>query len=170
METKDLIIDKGKMEDAKAMHYNLWKHKESAKYVLWSVTTTIEEAENRLKRWIEWQKEHMQWLVYDKVSKEAIGYASIEEIGPNKYGDIGIAIGKEYTGKGLGSQILEFLLSYIKNLGAKEVEYSFLSGNIASQKLAEKYGFKYVKTEKRIRNWDNKEFDELIYTLEFKGE
>lgn len=38
IETKDLIIDKAKQSDWKDMYYNVWRHPETAKYMMWSVT------------------------------------------------------------------------------------------------------------------------------------
>ena len=34
LETKDLILKKAEFEDWKTIYYNLWRHKESAKYML----------------------------------------------------------------------------------------------------------------------------------------
>ena len=36
LETKDLILDKGKIEDWKALYENVWKHEETARYMMWS--------------------------------------------------------------------------------------------------------------------------------------
>ncbi|MFQ6724252.1 MAG: GNAT family N-acetyltransferase [Clostridia bacterium] len=166
-ETKDLIIKKGKIEDAYNMHKNFWSQEESAKYMLWTVTKTVEDSKTKLSRWLEWQKEHTQWLIYEKSTGEAIGFVGFDEIGENKFGNIGLGIGSSYVGKGYGTQVMNVILDYIKSLGAREVEYSHLSGNIPSQKLAEKLGFKYMRKEKRVREWDKQEFDELFYTLNF---
>lgn len=38
LETKDLILKKAEFEDWKTIYYNLWRHKESAKYMLWQPT------------------------------------------------------------------------------------------------------------------------------------
>ena len=42
LETKDLILKKAEFEDWKTIYYNLWRHKESAKYMLWQPTETDE--------------------------------------------------------------------------------------------------------------------------------
>lgn len=44
LETKDLIIKKAEQKDWWDMYYNLWSHSESAKYMLWNVTASEEEA------------------------------------------------------------------------------------------------------------------------------
>ena len=50
LETKDLILKKAEFEDWKTIYYNLWRHKESAKYMLWQPTETDEDAKDRMKR------------------------------------------------------------------------------------------------------------------------
>ena len=45
LETKDLILKKAEFEDWKTIYYNLWRHKESAKYMLWQPTETDEADE-----------------------------------------------------------------------------------------------------------------------------
>ena len=47
LETKDLILKKAEFDDWKAIYHNLWRHKESAKYMLWSLTETDEVAKDR---------------------------------------------------------------------------------------------------------------------------
>ncbi len=39
IETKDLILDKAKFSDWKEMYYNVWSQPESAKYMVWDITT-----------------------------------------------------------------------------------------------------------------------------------
>lgn len=46
LETKDLILKKAEFEDWKTIYYNLWRHKESAKYMLWQPTETDEDAKD----------------------------------------------------------------------------------------------------------------------------
>lgn len=167
-ETKDLIIKKGSNDDLNDMYKNIWSKQESAKYMLWKVCQTLEDAKVRLDKWLQRQVGYDEWFVYEKVSNQAIGFCSINRIGENKFGDIGIGLGQDYVSKGYGSQILEFLISFAKDRGAQCIEYSYMDGNDISRRLATKYGFKYLKTQKRVRSWDNKEFDEVFYVLEIK--
>ena len=169
-ETKDLIIKKGSIDDVYDMYENLWSSYKSSKYMLWRVSENIDQAKERIVKWLERQKDYDEWFVYEKSTNRAIGFASINKIEENRFGNIGIGLGEKYTTKGYGSQILEFLIDFARNKGAKIIEYSYINGNVASQKLAEKYGFKYFKTDKRVRNWDSKEFDEVFYILELEKE
>lgn len=56
LETKDLILKKAEFEDWKTIYYNLWRHKESAKYMLWQPTETDEDAKDRMKRTIAFEE------------------------------------------------------------------------------------------------------------------
>ena len=50
IETEDLILSKGKYDDWKDIFENLWRHEESAKYMLWTTVKTEEKAKERKGR------------------------------------------------------------------------------------------------------------------------
>lgn len=79
METKDLLLGKAKYEDWESIYRNVWSRPETAKYTLWKVTTDEEGAREWIKRSIAWQENHDAWLVYEKASGQAVGFAGIEE-------------------------------------------------------------------------------------------
>lgn len=99
LETKDLIIDKAKPSDWEAMYRNVWSHPESAKYMYWSITNNEEDAKARILRTIEFQKTHDTYLVYEKTTGEAIGFAGVENISPERYEETGICLGPRFVGK-----------------------------------------------------------------------
>ncbi len=66
IETEDLFLKKGKFDDWKDIFENLWRYQESARYMLWTAIKTEDEARERMKRVIEWQKNHLEYLVYEK--------------------------------------------------------------------------------------------------------
>jgi len=132
-ETKDLLLDKAKPSDWVAMYKNVWSQSESAKYMAWRVTTNEDEAKIRMQKTIEFQKTNDTYLVYEKVSGEAIGFAGIEQLGPYTYQEAGICLGPKFVGKGYGKQIVMQLIQYCKKeLGAKEFIYSTRDNNEAS--------------------------------------
>ena len=101
-ETKDLFLDKAKPSDWVAMYKNVWSQPESAKYMAQRVTTSEDEAKIRMQKTIEFQKTHDTYLIYEKVSGEAIGFAGIEQLGPYTYQEAGICLGPKFVGKGYG--------------------------------------------------------------------
>ncbi len=162
METADIILGKAKFEDWAAMYRNVWSRSETAKYMVWRVTASAEDAKARMLRTIEYQKEHDTYLVYSKKSGEAIGFAGIEKTAPDVYSETGIALCPEYVGIGYGKQILRLLTEYCAAHGGKEFWYSCRSENAAAKGLALSMGFEYVRSEERTdpRN-------EEPYKLEF---
>lgn len=136
METKDLLLRKAKPKDWEAMYRNVWSRPETARFMQWRITTSAADARARMERTIAWQRDHDTYLVYEKASGQAIGFAGVEEIAPHIYQDASIALGPEYVGKGYGKQILRLLLDYCANtLGGAEFYYSTQSANQASRAL-----------------------------------
>ena len=133
IETESLILDKAKYSDWKEMYCNVWSQSESAKYMAWNITTSEENAKMRIMKTIAFQKEHDTYLVYEKSSGKAIGFAGVEKIEPYIYQETGICLGPDYVGKGFGKQILQGLILYCKEeFSAKEFIYSPREENRAS--------------------------------------
>ena len=142
--TKDLILKKAEFEDWKTIYYNLWRHKESAKYMLWQPTETDEDAKDRMKRTIAFEEKpenKYALFVYLKKTGEAIGFAGMRELEPGIYEETGIALGLEFVRKGYGRQILTALLGEAGKLGAKEFHACNRTGNAASRALQLSCGF-----------------------------
>ena len=150
METNDLLLKKATPEDWEAMYRNVWSRPEAARYMQWQITTSAVDAQARMARTIAWQTNHDTYLVYEKSSDQAIGFAGVEEIAPQIYQDASIALGPEYVGKGYGKQILQLLLKHCATtLGGKEFYYSTRSVNQASRALARSCGFSYHHSEEK---------------------
>ncbi len=77
IETKDLVLDKAKFSDWEDMYKNVWSHPESARYMSWKVIKNEEDAKVRILKTIETQKTHDTYLVYEKASGQAIGFAGV---------------------------------------------------------------------------------------------
>ena len=150
LETDDLLLKKAEFEDWRAMYRNVWSRPETAEFMAWRVTENETDAKGRIQRTIKYQKTHDTYLVYEKKSGQAIGFAGVEEIRPHIYQDASIALGPEYVGKGYGKQILQRLLKYCRSLGGKEFYYSTRAKNTASKALALSCGFTYQRTEQKI--------------------
>lgn len=123
IETQSLILDKAKFSDWKEMYDNVLSRPESARYMAWDIVTSEEDARIRIRKTITFQKEHDTYLVYEKSSGRAIGFAGVEEIEPYIYQETGICLGPDYVGKGFGKQILQGLIQYCKEeYGAREFQ------------------------------------------------
>lgn len=163
LETKDLILKKAIMEDVNDMYRNIWSEEESARYMLWTPTKSMEEAKERMSKTIEFQKDRIAYCVYEKQSGQAIGFAGMKEIDDGVYEDSGIGIGTKFVGRGYGKQILMALVDYcFKELEAIRIVCSCRTENIASKKMQLSGGFKYSYSQAKIDKRNG-----LGYTLDF---
>ncbi len=166
IETESLILDRAKFSDWKEMYRNVWSQPESARYMAWSITTSEEAAKIRIVKTIAFQKEHDTYVVYEKSSGKAIGFAGVEKLEPCIYQEAGICLGPNYVGKGFGRQILQGLIQYCKEqFGAKEFIYSTRDENTASNRLAKSFGFLLISSAAKIDSKDGHSYNLLQYSL-----
>ena len=163
METEDIILGKAKYEDWTSIYRNVWSRPETAEYMVWKVTADEDGARERIQRTIAWQETHDAWLVYERGSGQAIGFAGVEETEPHIYHETGIALGPEYVGRGYGKQILRLLMEYCISLGGKKFYYSTRAGNLASRALALSCGLTYQHSERRTDQCSGKTYELEIY-------
>lgn len=165
IETKNLILKEYDEKYVLKAHKNFFSSQVTARYVLWKPTENIEEVKNKIEYWVNEIKLSIFWMIHKKDTDEPIGFVAAHEISPNIYGNVGISIGENYIGKGYGSEVLKALIEYVKSVGGKEIHYSHFKENEASKRLALKYGFEAYREDKRVRRYDNKEFEEVFYVL-----
>lgn len=164
IETKDLILDKAKFSDWEDMYRNVWSRSECNRYMTWRLTENENDAKIKIRKVIEWQKDHDTYIVYEKSGGRAIGYAGVAMVEPYVYEDASICLGADYIGKGFGKQILAGLIRYVKEeYGAKEFRYSTREKNTASRKLAEAFGFVMFDSEIKTDERDGQTYTLLKY-------
>ena len=151
IETKDLILRKAVFEDWRDMYENVWSREETARHMLWSVTRSEEEARDRMNRTIAYQSKcPYGFIVCEKNSGKAIGFAGMTEIEPGVFEDTGVALGPEYVGKGYGKQILTALAeTAFAGWNASRIICSCRAQNEASRRLQLACGFTFSHTEDR---------------------
>ena len=166
IETEDLFLKKAEFDDWEDMFENIWRHEESAQYMLWTTIKTEDKARERMRRVMEWQKNHLEYLIYEKKSGQAIGFAGMEEVEARSYKDTGIAIGPEFVGQGYGKQILTALVkeSFLVR-GAEKFICSCRSENTASKKMLLSCGFMYCYSENRVDRRNGKDYILEFYEL-----
>ena len=166
IETESLILDKAKFSDWKEMYDNVWSQPESAKYMAWNITTSKADAKIKNRKTIAFQKAHDTYLVYEKASGKAIGFAGVEKTGPYLYQEMGICLGPNYVRRGFGKQILKALIQYCKEeFGAKEFICFAREENIASNLLVKSLGFTVVSSEMKTDTRDGHRYHLLQYSL-----
>lgn len=162
-ETAHLIMKHPVFSDWKAMLRNVWQHSETARYMLWDVTTTETAAKERMERSIRYQQGKPCWFVYEKESGAPIGFAGMCQSENGIYEDTGIALGPDYVGKGYGKEILNLLTEIARtDYAAKQFIASCRSENRASRGMILGCGFRFIRQENRIDPRNNQP-----YVLEF---
>ncbi len=170
METKDLLLKKARFEDWEDLYRNAWSREETARYMLWTVTRSEEEARTRMERTVRFQQEHEAWTVYEKQSGKAIGWGGMLEVEEGVYEDCGVAVGPEFVGRGYGKQILAALTERaFETLGAKAFIVSCRRENAPSRGMILACDFTFTHTEEREDPRSGEAYTLEFYRLE-KGE
>ncbi len=167
IETAGLVLKKASFEDWRSIWTNLWRHGESARYMLWSPTENEDEAKARMERTIAFEASHpYALLVYEKLSGECIGFAGMEETDPGVFEDMGVALGPDYVGRGYGKQVLTALVRYaFDTLGGRKFICTARRENTASIALQRACGFAYSRSEKRTDPRNGEDYTLDLYEL-----
>ena len=92
------------------------------------ITLTEEEETTILKNW-EAQPNKLLLLAF------------AEHLKTQHRGRFGISVKQDYWGSGIGSLLLQEILSFAKKNGIKQIELGVYSDNLRAQKLYERFGF-----------------------------
>lgn len=167
METKDLILAKAKPDDWRDLYENVWSRPETARWMLWSVTRSEDEARDRMARTVRWQQTHEAYTVYLKSTGRAIGFAGFLQIDAETCEDTGVALGPDYVRRGYGTQIVRALCERAKTAcGAKVFVASAREQNAASRGLIESLGFRQTGIEDRVDDRDGSPYRLVFYRKE----
>ena len=120
-----------------------------------------------LKNYIKYHLDSNNYLcgIFKKSNDMHVGNVLLSRIDTsNENCDIGIFIGKEFWGEGIGTSAVILLSDYAFNvLGMHKVIAGVVKENIGSSKLFEKAGFKLDGIKKEEFKMGNKFLDHLHY-------
>jgi len=148
IETKRLILRVPEMKDAKDIRENInnlnvtkWLLVVPYPYSLKDAKDYIKKAKDKLKKRI---KEGYNFSIELKSEKKVIGGIGMHHVNNfSKTAEVGYWLGEKYWKNGYGSEALSTLLKLAFNkLKLRRVYADVFSGNPASGKLLEKFGFK----------------------------
>ena len=152
---KRICLRKAREADALPMMQNVWSDENVYRWMLFQPTFTEEDALDRCRRSMQYQKDHFAWFVALQSTGEAIGYCGLKENEPGHFEESGICIAANLQGQGLGKEILALLLELaFDRLGATDFRYGYFDGNEKSKKLSEHFGFRYEYDYEMTRPWD----------------
>ena len=167
LEGRNIRLRKAREDDHLSMLKHVWGDEAVYRWMLYRPTTTEEDALDRCRRSMDYQKEHYAWFAALKETDEAIGLCAIRENGPGHFEESGICIGAAFQGKGYGKESVALLLELIfTHLGAEDCRYGYFRDNERSRRVAEYFGFRHDKTYEMTRPWDGevKTIDSCILT------
>lgn len=96
------------------------------------------------------------YLIKDK-SDNILGRINLVRTENDKIFSLGYRIGKDYTGQGIASKALNILLKIIDKEKIKEIHGKTTDDNLASQKIMEKNGFRFIGKDKESFHFNSKE-------------
>ena len=169
LEGKNIRLRKAREEDGPSMLKHVWGDEAVYRWMLFQPTLTGEDAIERCRRSMEYQKDHYAYFVALKDTDEAIGLCAIRESSPGHYEEAGIGVGTAFQGKGYGKEIVALLLKLaFEELGGEDFRYGYFIDNEKSKKVAESFGFRYDSTYELTRPWDGcvKTIESCILTRE----
>jgi len=163
---EDIVIRKARMSDLDAVHANVYSDEVLLSTMFMGITREKAASEARLQRTIKLQRDNPLYFVALKQTDEVIGVCGIQEEAPGVYSEAGLAIARQYQGRGYGTEMLRMLLDYaFLRLDAREFVYYCMDFNERSRGLARHFGFRYQSTAAQVREYDQKEFQIERYTL-----
>lgn len=145
--------------------YNSMQDKDFQKYYLDRLTMhSITEAEKYL---IRAKNEATRGITYSFTiyyNKKKAGFFDIYKINnKDKHASIGYWVAKEFWKKGIATKATQIGLNKIKKLGIHTIEATTNKGNIASERVLKKCGFKKVGLMKDYYLDKNKYIDRVLY-------
>ena len=167
LETERMILRRIKPEDYKQMYENWACKEECNRFFPWSSATDIEAYKNRVSNWVDSYKDdlYFNWLIELKETKEAIGIINLHDVDAEQVSaETSFILAPEHWGKGLMTEALRCVLWYaFESLELRRVCADVFEGNVASEKVLEKCGFRRETVEREKYEKDGKCFDAALY-------
>ncbi len=114
LEGQNIRLRKAGEDNDQSMLKHVWGDEAVYRWMLFPPAGTEEDARERCRRSMDYQKEHYAWFVALKETDEAIGLCAIRENEPGHFEEGGICVGTAFQGKGYGKEIVALL-----HLGAR---------------------------------------------------
>lgn len=171
LETGDLELRQAEFDDWKPMYENVWRHESAARYMQWDVTTSEEEAQERIKRTISYQQKGGLSFIAT-CGGEPIGFAGVMETEPGVYEDTGGCLGPAFQRKGYGKQLLAALERLVFSRGAERFIVAHRRENVPSRKVILSQRYRYTHSEETdhgILDFYEKRRTDLEVKLTYQG-
>ncbi len=161
--TEQLCLRRYLPEDAEPLYKRFGTDPAMARYSGWNPYATLEMARETVRRFIDsYEDEHSYSWVMD------LDDVLVGTIGAYDYEDdtieVGFSVARNWQGHGYATEALQKVLEYLTgNEGISCVTAWCAADNTGSQKVLEKSGMKYIRTEKNSLTVGDKVYDKMIY-------
>lgn len=125
------------------------------------LATRLATFETQVPSWSAWDLKHLNHsrLVYTEAEK-VLAWAALTPVSTREVyrgvAELSIYVDTNYLGKGIGSKLMEELITSSENYGIWTLQASVFPENTATLKLHEKHGFRVVGRKERIAQLDGK--------------
>lgn len=148
IETDRLILRQARIEDAQPMFHNWCSDDDVTKYLTWPTHENIEVTKWVLNDWTAgYDKDNFyQWTIVLKDLGQPIGTIDVHDLDDTaSVGEIGYCIGKPWWRKGIMSEALAAVLSYMfDQVGMRELIANHDANNPNSGAVMKKCGMKFA--------------------------
>jgi [ribosomal protein S5]-alanine N-acetyltransferase len=169
IETERLILRKFSLSDANDM-LKYWISDPSVQFMYGEpIYANDQEVGELLNKYISAYEtmNYYRWAIILKETDECIGQVAFFLVNrENHFGEIEYCIGRVFQKRGLATEATKAVMKFgFESINFHKVQICHREGNIASQKVIEKCGFKYEGTLRDYFYLDGQYFDRLYYSL-----
>lgn len=123
--------------------------------------------ETRVPSWQEWDAKHHQHSRFVFLeNNQILGWVALAPTSVRKVyagvAEVSIYIHTQATGKGIGSQLMEKVITSSENHGIWTLQSSVFPENKATLKLHEKFGFRIIGIREKVAQLNNVWKDTLL--------
>lgn len=169
IETDKVILRKYSLNDAENMYNNWAKYEECFKYLPWKPCVSINEAEERINRWLELYKENtfFQWGIELKENKEVIGFINLHNIDEdNLSAETTYILSPKFWNKGIMTEVVRTVLEFgFESIGLNRISADFFSGNDYSKRVMIKNNMRYEGTFREKYYKSGRFYDSIQYAV-----
>ena len=146
IETERLILRKFRKDDASKMFDNWANDPEVTKYMTWDAHPNVKVTKMIIDNWLEEYKKETtaRYCITIKGSDEPLGSIDIVNIFDG-VPEVGYCISKKYWNKGYMTEACKAFVHYLFELGYPKVCICAFKENIASNRVIQKCGLKFIK-------------------------
>lgn len=150
LETERLLLRYLRKDDDEAIFYGWSSDPEVTKYLTWAPHTDIEETRYVIDVWLgEYDKPDTYRYVIERKSDGA-AMGMIDVVGyDNGAPVLGYCSGREYWGNGYMTEACRAVMDELFEAGFKTILIEAVDENIGSNRVIEKCGFRFVKSERK---------------------